>query len=353
MHDIQAWGMFFVDCGQPLQRREFVVSAPGPGEVVVKVAGCGLCHTDLGFIAGSVRTKQALPLVLGHEISGVVVASGEECSDLLGQNVVVPAVLPCGDCELCRVGRDNICQRQRMPGNDFNGGFASHLTVPARFLCSLPEDLGDFPLAELSVVADAITTPYQSVLRSGLAAGEIAIVVGVGGVGLYLVQHARNAGAHVVALDIDPARLTVAAAQGAELTLDSRGLDERELRKAIRAFAQEKGYPVDRWRVFETSGSSAGQRAAYSLLSFAGTLGVVGFSMDKIELRLSNIMAFDADVFGNWGCRPAHYPAVVADVLAGRIEVRRNVRQFPLADINAVIAEAQAHRLDARAVLVP
>lgn len=350
---IEAWGMFFVGSGQPLERRSVDLPAPGAGEAVVAVAGCGLCHTDLGFLSGAVKTKQALPLVLGHEISGTVVAAGAGCTNLLNRKVVVPAVLPCGDCELCHAGRDNICQRQRMPGNDFNGGFASHLTVPARFLCALPDDLGDFPLAELSVVADAITTPYQSILRSGLAAGELAVVVGVGGVGLYLVQHARNVGAHVVALDIDPARLAVAAAQGAELTVDSKSVDERELRQRIRAFARERGYPQDRWRVFETSGTAAGQRAAWSLLSFAGSLGVVGFTMDKIELRLSNVMAFDADVFGNWGCRPAHYPAVVADVLAGRIEVRRNVRQFPLADINAVIADAQAHRLDARAVLVP
>jgi 6-hydroxycyclohex-1-ene-1-carbonyl-CoA dehydrogenase len=350
---VDAWGMFFVASGEPLQRRPFAVPAPAAADVVVAVAGCGLCHTDLGFLSGAVNTRQALPLVLGHEISGTVVAAGEDFPELLGRHVVVPAVLPCGDCELCRAGRDNICQRQRMPGNDFNGGFASHLTVPARFLCPLPDRLGDFPLAELSVVADAITTPYQSVVRSGLAAGELAIVVGVGGVGLYLVQHARNVGAHVVALDIDPARLETAAAQGAELTLDSRSLDERGLRQAIRAFAQGKGYPDTRWRVFETSGSVAGQRTAYGLLSFAGTLGVIGFTRDKIDLRLSNIMAFDADVFGNWGCRPAHYPAVVADVLAGRIELRRNVRQFPLADINAVIADAQAHRLDARAVLVP
>lgn len=353
MPAIEAWGMFFVASGEPLQRRRFAVPAPAAAEVVVAVAGCGLCHTDLGFLSGAVKTRQALPLVLGHEISGTVVAAGEGCTELLGRQVVVPAVLPCGDCELCRAGRDNICQRQRMPGNDFNGGFASHLTVPARFLCPLPDALGEIPLAEMSVVADAITTPYQSVLRSGLAAGELAIVVGVGGVGLYLVQHARNAGAHVVALDIDPPRLAAAAAQGAELTIDVRSLDERELRKAIRAFAQGKGYPDTRWRVFETSGSAAGQRAAYSLLSFAGTLGVVGFTLDKIELRLSNIMAFDADVFGNWGCRPAHYPAVVAAVLAGQIELRRNVRRFPLAQINAVIADAKAHRLDVRAVLVP
>lgn len=350
---IEAWGMFFIGSGQPLARCSFELPVPGAGEAVVAVAGCGLCHTDLGFLSGAVKTKQALPLVLGHEISGTVVAAGAGCTNLLDRKVVVPAVLPCGDCALCQAGRDNICQRQRMPGNDFNGGFASHLTVPARFLCVLPDELGEFPLAELSVVADAITTPYQSVLRSGLAAGELAIVVGVGGVGLYLVQHARNVGAHVVALDIDPARLEAAAEQGAELTVDSKSVDERELRQRIRAFARERGYPQDRWRVFEASGTAAGQRAAWSLLSFAGSLGVVGFTMDKIELRLSNVMAFDADVFGNWGCRPAHYPAVVAEVLAGRIEVRRNVRQFPLAEINAVIADANAHRLDARAVLVP
>lgn len=353
MGGIAAWGMFFVAGGQPLERREFEIPAPGPGDVVVQVAGCGLCHTDLGFLSGAVKTKHELPLVLGHEISGTVLAAGDGVADLLGRKVVVPAVLPCGDCDLCRAGRDNICQRQRMPGNDFNGGFASHLSVPARFLCPLPDDLGGFPLAELSVVADAITTPYQSVLRSGLAAGEVAIVVGVGGVGLYLVQHARNRGAHVVAIDIDAGRLAAATAQGAELAVDAKAVEERDLRKHIREFCKARGYADTCWRVFETSGTAAGQRSAYSLLSFAGTLGVVGFTMDKTELRLSNIMAFDADVFGNWGCRPAHYPAVVADVLAGRIEVRRNVRQFALAEINAVIADANAHRLDARAVLVP
>lgn len=345
--------MFFVAVGQPQERREFTIPDPDAGEAVVEVAGCGLCHTDLGYLAGAVKTKHDLPLILGHEISGRVVATGEGHRDLVGRQVVVPAVLPCGDCSLCRAGRDNICQGQRMPGNDFHGGFASHLKVPARFLCTLPDNLGDFPLAELSVVADAITTPYQSVLRSGLKSGEVAIVVGVGGVGLYLLQHARNAGAHVVALDIDQPRLAAATAQGAELTLDSKALDEREVRQRIRAWARERGYPSEQWRVFEASGTAAGQRVAYSLLSFAGTLGVVGFTMDKVELRLSNIMAFDADVFGNWGCRPAHYPAVVQAVLDGRVDVRRNVQQYPLAELNDVVAAANAHRLTARAVLIP
>ncbi|QKK03946.1 MAG: 6-hydroxycyclohex-1-ene-1-carbonyl-CoA dehydrogenase [Pseudomonadota bacterium] len=345
--------MFVTAAQQPLQRRAFEIAPPARDEIVVEVAGCGLCHTDLGFLSGAVQTRHQLPLVLGHEISGRVIAAGEMHHDLIDRAVVIPAVLPCGDCELCRAGRDNICQRQRMPGNDFNGGFASHVKVPARFVCPLPDDLGGFPLAELSVVADAITTPYESVLRSGLAEGELAVVIGVGGVGLYLVQHARNRGAHVVAIDIDSDRLAAAEQAGAELTVNAANYDPRELRKHLRQFASEHDYPDNRWRVFETSGTAAGQKTAYGLLSFAGSLGVVGFTMDKIELRLSNIMAFDATVFGNWGCSPRHYPAVVEQVLDGRIEVRANVSQFPLADINEVIDKANTHQLDARAVLVP
>jgi len=353
MTSTTAWGMFFTAPGQPLEKREFEIDPPAADEAVVAVAGCGLCHTDLGFLSGGVHTRHELPLVLGHEISGQVMAAGDNYAGLVGRQVVIPAVLPCGECDLCRAGRDNICQRQKMPGNDFNGGFASHVKVPARFVCPLPDDLGGFPLAELSVVADAITTPYESVLRSGLDEGELAVVIGVGGVGLYLVQHARNRGAHVVAVDIDPGRLEAAGRAGAELTVNAGDFKPRELRKHLRQFAREHDYPDNRWRVFETSGTAAGQQTAYGLLSFAGTLGVVGFTMDKVELRLSNIMAFDATVFGNWGCSPRHYPAVVEQVLDGRIEVRANVSQFPLAEINEVIDKANAHQLDARAVLVP
>ncbi len=353
MTSITAHGMFFIEPGKPLEYREFEIETPAADQAVIQVAGCGLCHTDLGFLFGGVRTRHELPLVLGHEISGRVVAAGEDHAGLDDRQVVIPAVLPCGECDLCRAGRDNICQRQKMPGNDFNGGFASHVKVPARFLCPLPDDLGEFPLAELSVVADAITTPYEAVLRSGLAEGELAIVIGVGGVGLYLVQHARNLGAHVVAIDIDPDRLAAAETAGAELAINAADFEPRELRKHLRGFARDHGYPENRWRVFEASGTAAGQQTAYGLLSFAGTLGVVGFTMDKIELRLSNIMAFDADVFGNWGCSPRHYPAVVEQVLDGRIELRANVEQFPLTEINAVIDKARNHQLGARAVLVP
>jgi 6-hydroxycyclohex-1-ene-1-carbonyl-CoA dehydrogenase len=353
MTRIDAWAYQLCATGEPLERTELGIDQWADDEVVVKVAGCGLCHTDLGFISGAVRTKHALPLVLGHEISGTVVASGDRCQDLLGRNVIVPAVLPCGECDLCRAGRDNICQQQKMPGNDFHGGFSSHLVVPGRSLCCLPDDLNGFELSQLSVIADAVTTPYQSLLRSGLGAGDLAIVIGVGGIGLYMVQHAHNAGATVIALEIDPVKLETARSQGADHALCTEGMTEREVKQEVRSLIKQHGLPSNQWKIFESSGSSAGQATAFALLTFASTLGVIGFTMDKLNLRLSNVMAFDAELFGNWGCSPSHYPAVVEQVLDHRIELLQNIEQHPLDDINDVIAQAQAHRLEKRAVLIP
>ncbi|MFQ5563825.1 MAG: 6-hydroxycyclohex-1-ene-1-carbonyl-CoA dehydrogenase [Parvularculaceae bacterium] len=353
MKPVNAFGYFLTAANAPLERRDFVVDQLRDDQVLIEVAGCGLCHTDLGFIAGEVRIKRDLPLILGHEISGTVIAAGAGYQNLIGTKVIVPAVLPCGECELCKSGRDNICQRQEMPGNDFNGGFASHVVTPGRSLCPLPDDLNGFEPAQLSVIADAITTPYQALLRSGLEAGDLAIVIGVGGVGLYMVQHARNAGAKVIALDIDDAKLAAAGRQGAEFTINSKGMNERDVKSTIRALAKDHKLPRFKWKVFETSGSAGGQAAAYALLSFAGSVSVVGFTMEKINIRLSNIMAFDAALIGNWGCSPTHYPAVVDNVLSRKINLLDNIETHSLDEINDIVALALDHKLERRAILVP
>lgn len=353
MESIKVNGKFFAAAGRPLETREFSIDAVADDQAVVEVAGCGLCHTDLGFINGDVKTKHDLPLILGHEISGKVVAAGNRYASLVGKKVIVPAVLPCGECELCKAGRDNICQRQLMPGNDFDGGFASHVVVPARFLSLLPDDIGEFKLAELSVIADAITTPYQSLIRSGLKNGDLAIVIGTGGVGLYMVQHVKNAGATVIAVDIDSAKLKSAEQQGADFIICSSGMEERDVKGQIKNLVKEHSLPKTQWKIYENSGSAGGQSLGFSLLSYAGTLGIVGFTMDKLNIRLSNIMAFDADVFGNWGCRPVYYANVIADVLSKKINVLDNIQTYPLSQIDSVIEDAQQHRLTKRAILMP
>jgi 6-hydroxycyclohex-1-ene-1-carbonyl-CoA dehydrogenase len=337
---------------EPLVRKEWAIDSVEPDDAVVAIAGCGLCHTDITFYTGSVKTNVS-PVILGHEISGTVVAAGDNYKALEGKQVIVPAVLPCGECDLCRAGRGNICRAQRMPGNDFDGGFASHIVTPARFLCELPDDLGKCELYELSVIADAVTTPYQSLLKSGLEKGDLAIVIGVGGLGTYMVQHAKNAGATVIAIDVDDAKLENAKQMGASYTLNSRDMGEGDVKKAVREMVKENKLPKVGWRVFETSGTAPGQATAFALLTFAGTLGIVGFTMDKLNVRLSNVMAFDADIFGNWGCKPEHYPAVAKDALEGRINLKDNVEPRPLETINDVIPLALDHKLEKRVIFTP
>ena len=123
MLPIKAWGNFFVAIDQPLEKRDFTIDTISDEEVVVQVAGCGLCHTDLGFMNGSVQTKHELPLILGHEISGTVVAAGANFAHLQNKKVIIPAVLPCGECELCEAERDNICLHQLMPNPERPGAF--------------------------------------------------------------------------------------------------------------------------------------------------------------------------------------------------------------------------------------
>ncbi|NIR31321.1 MAG: 6-hydroxycyclohex-1-ene-1-carbonyl-CoA dehydrogenase [Gammaproteobacteria bacterium] len=343
--------------GLPLERTAFDPFPPGPDEVVVQVAGCGVCHTDLGYFYDGVRTNQSPPITLGHEISGPVVAAGAAAREWEGRAVIVPAVLPCGECELCRSGRPTICRHQQMPGNDADGGFATHVRVPARGLC--PVDEGslaevDLSLADVSVVADAVTTPYQAVKRAGVAPGSLAIVVGAGGIGGYAVQIARAFGATVAAIDIDQTRLDAIAEHGAALTLNAADAgDPRELRAAVRDFAKAQALPAVGWSVLECSGTPAGQTTAWGLLTHGATLSVIGFTRDKVELRLSNLMAFDARAIGNWGCPPELYPGALDLVLEGKVQVAPFVEHHPLSEINTVFEAVHAGRCRRRPVLIP
>ena len=352
---ITAYRWMMNGVSEPLTRQEFVAQ-PEAGEVVVEVAGCGVCHTDLGFYYDGVRTNSELPLALGHEISGRVVAVGDGAGDWLNRAVIIPAVIPCGECDLCKRGRGTICRSQKMPGNDIQGGFASHIVVPTRGLCPVDEQrlaAAGLELADVSVVADAVTTPYQAVYQAQVTPGSLAIVIGVGGVGGYCVQMARAFGATVVAIDIDPDKLAAIADHGAAITFNAREHDGRSMKKAISAFARENGLPATEWFIFECSGTRAGQESAYGLMVHGSTLSVVGFTMDKVEVRLSNLMAFHARALGNWGCLPEHYPGALDLVLDGKVQLKPFIDQKPLSAINTVFADVHHQKMKRRAILVP
>lgn len=330
-----------------LERFDEPLLEPPPGWVTIEVIGCGVCHTDLSYLYGGVATAKKGPIVLGHEIVGRV--SGTD------RIVLVPAVSPCGECPACRRGRPTACAHGLMPGNHHDGGFASHVQVPSRFLCTVPAIpvIDPATVWQLAAIADAVTTPLQAIRRSELARGDVAIVVGAGGVGGFLVEIARAAGATVVALDVDAARVARAQARGAKLALDVRGAEPRAIKKDLAARLVAAGCEAEGWHVFECSGTPAGQQLAFGLLTRGGTLGVVGFTGESIPLRLSNLMALDAEAYGNWGADPALYPEALRLALDHQIDLAGAVERHALDDAPAVLAAAHRHELDRRAVLVP
>ena len=349
-----AYGYRLTGVGQRLELHEFPALEPGPDQVVVQVAGCGVCHTDIGYAFEGVPTRHPLPLVLGHEIVGHVVAAGEQVSRWQGQTVIVPAVIPCGECAACKAGRATICRRQFMPGNDGDGGFATHVVVPGRGLCLVPDTLpSGVTLAALSVVADAVTTPFEAIRRAQLGSEDVAVFTGVGGIGGFGVQIAAALGAAVVAIDIDRERLELAAQHGASLTLDARQMNDKDLKSAVRSFVKQSGRSGIGLKIFETSGTTAGQATAFGLLDHGGYLAVVGYSPKPVEIRLSNLMAFDATARGNWGCPPEQYPAALSLVLEGKIALGPYVEEHSLDEAPEVLDAVHKHAIRRRAILVP
>ncbi len=353
---VRALAYFLNTPGTPLAAHTLDLPDPGPGEALVEVLACGLCHTDLGFADGSVPPKHPLPLVLGHEVVGRVVAAGEAGTPNLPSPhdlVVVPAVLPCGRCAFCCAGRGNACPDQKMPGNDIHGGFATHLLVPSAALVSLNDLPPSVDVREISVVADAVSTAYQAVRRAELRAGDAAMVVGSGGVGSFVVQIARALGARVIACDVRRDRLDLVAVHGAERTVLVDGRAPQEVRKEVHGIARAWGIASLNFRIFECSGTPQGQMMAFGLLSRAATLVQVGYTPKAVEVRLSNLMAFDATVHGTWGCPPAQYPDVLRLISQGQVVITPFVEHAPMSRVNEFLEAMAQHRLTNRMILDP
>ena len=335
-----------------LEQTEIPVPDLQPDEVLVEIAGCGICHTDLGYFYDGVPTVSKPPLTLGHEIAGTVVAGDPAW---MGKEVLIPAVMPCRKCLLCKTGRGNRCLNQKMPGNSIGiyGGFASHIPVPSIDLCEI-KDRGEFPLSHLAVVADAATTPYQAAKRAELEIGDQVIVIGVGGVGQYMVQQAKALGAEtVIAVDINQERLDNMLNYGADFVINAMDKNSRDVAGEVKAIRKQKALPAFGWKIFEATGTKPGQETALGLLSFTGKLIVVGFGMKKVEYSISRLMAFDAEIIGTWGCLPEYYPKVLEMVLSEKIALEPFVQTRPMSQIAQAFAEAHDTPPDRRIVLEP
>jgi alcohol dehydrogenase, propanol-preferring len=299
--------------GRPLTIGEVPRPVTGPGDALVKVAACGFCHTDLHYLDHGVATAKAPPLILGHEISGVVEELGPgTTARSVGDRVLVPSVIPCGNCDYCRSGRGNICPQLQMPGNHFDGGFAEYVRVPARDLVPLPTDLD---LERSAVIADALTTPYHAVVhRARVRSGDWVVVVGCGGVGINAVQFAAAAGANVIAVDLREEKREAAHKYGACEALNPKEYPDlgREIRKKTGGGADV---------ALEVVGQPETVSLALSTLRRGGRLCVVGYSDSVVPIPLNRLMFFEYEIVGSLGCRPVDYSRVIEMVRAGKVSL--------------------------------
>lgn len=340
-----------------LQRTEIPVPALEAGDVLVEVAGCGVCHTDISYFYDGVPTVTRPPLTLGHEIAGTIVAAGEDGQSWMGKNVIVPGQMPCNECEVCKKGRSNRCLDPKMPGNSLGiyGGFSSHIPVPAEDLCVI-EDLKGRPLANYAVIADAVTTPYHAARRAELTEGDPVIVLGIGGgLGGYMGQIARAFGATpIVGIDRNEEKLKRAREVGADYVIGTEGKDFKEIQGEFKSIAKDAGVKHNvGWKIFECTGAGVVQDIGLGLLGFIGKLMVLGFSMKKNPFMISRLMAFEADIMGIWGSLPEYYPIVLDLVQSGKIQIDPFLEKRAMSTISEAFEDAHSGTLTRRIVLTP
>jgi len=253
-------------------------------------------------------------------------------------------VYGCGRCRMCRTGRENVCERMVMFGNNVDGGFAEFVLAPSKELIPLPEEI---PLVEGAIIADAITTPYHAVVNRGrVRPGDQVLVIGCGGIGLNLVQIAAAMGARVIAVDLLEEKLEWALKLGAAKTLNPTSVER--LDKAVR---QLTGGGAD--VAFEAIGLPETQEQAFASLRTGGRFVVVGFASQPMRLDAGRTMYREMEIVGSLGCRAVDYPRVLELVRQGKIKLQELVTaRYPLDQINQAF-DALRRGEGIRSVVVP
>ncbi len=271
--------------GEPLRLRDVPVPEPDPGEVLVAVAACGLCGSDLEISAGTL-TGPKVPLIMGHEPAGTVAAVGSGVTNVrVGDHVVVALYVTCGHCDYCRTDQDNLCiNLVGRPGFELDGAFAEYFKLPARNLFPISPEV---PLEQVAAMSDGVATSWHAVRRQArVQPGQTVVVLGVGGLGIHATQITRLSGARTIAVDIVPEKLHLAQRYGADIALDAR--DENVTAQVLELTG---GMGAD--AVLDFVAEPETVKMGLSMLRRGGGLALVGlapgkpFMADSVDVVLS------------------------------------------------------------------
>ncbi|MCA9234274.1 MAG: galactitol-1-phosphate 5-dehydrogenase [Planctomycetales bacterium] len=286
-----------------------------PDEVLVRVAACGICGSDVHGYDGSTGRRQP-PLVMGHEAAGVVEQAGREVSQFSpGDRVTFDSTVFCGSCEYCQRGQINLCDRRQVLGvscDDYrrHGAFAEFVTVPERILHRLPAEL---PFAHAALI-EAVAVALHAVGRQPFPAGGTAVVVGAGMIGTLVIQALRAANAgQIIAVDLDDDRLSMARRFGADETVNPANQDAVTRVKELTA-----GRGAD--AALEVVGAAATVHTAVACARKGGAVTLVGNLSPSVPLPLQDVVTRELTLLGSCASQ-GEYPRAIELMAAAKIDV--------------------------------
>jgi propanol-preferring alcohol dehydrogenase len=327
--------------GKPLQLKELPTPTAGPGEVLVRVKGCGVCHSDLHLVDGDWASwGTPLPIVPGHEVTGVVEKVGEGVTSLSpGDPVGVPWMqYACGRCAPCKSGAEMLCAAQRSTGITVNGGYAEYVVAPAAFTHRIPAKLDLVDAAPLLCAGITVFAPLR---RAGNIAGKTVAVAGFGGLGHLAVRMASAMGAHVVAILRGPGKAELARKMGAHEIVDS------EKEKIGRTLTKMGGADL----ILVTGISAMLLEQCVPGIGPNGTLVVLAAIAENASILPAGLITGQKRIMGSVVGTRDDMDAMLR--FAADNDIRSVVERHPLSTVNDVLSNLRAGKVRLRAVLTP
>lgn len=325
--------------GQPLRIEEVDVPRPGPGDILVKIEACGVCHTDLHAVEGDWPVKPNPPFIPGHEGVGHVVAVGQGVTHVKeGDRVGIPWLYSaCGYCEHCLGGWETLCEKQQNAGYSVNGGFAEYALANAGYVGLLPKNV-DF--IEIAPILCAGVTVYKGLKMTDTKPGQWVAISGIGGLGHVAVQYARAMGLNVAAVDVDDEKLELARKLGATVTVNARNTDPS-------AYLKKEVGGVHGALV--TAVSPIAFQQAMGMTRRGGTIALNGLPPGEFSLSIFDMVLNGTTVRGSIvGTRLDLQEALD---FAGEGKVKATVTSDRLENVNDIFDRMRQGKINGRVVL--
>ncbi|WP_315749374.1 MULTISPECIES: alcohol dehydrogenase AdhP [unclassified Bradyrhizobium] len=326
--------------GKPLDIEDVPIPVPGPGELLVRVKACGVCHTDLHAASGDWPVKPVPPFIPGHEAAGMVAALGPGVTDFKVGDAVGVAWLhdACLRCEYCETGWETLCEHQHNTGYSVNGGFAEYVIASAAFAARLPANV-DF--ARIAPILCAGVTTYKGLKETDARPGEWVVVSGVGGLGHVAIQYAKAMGLKAIGLDIAEDKLKLALEAGAEHAVNA--LDKDAVAQVI-AITGGGAHGV-----LVTAVSTPAFAQALHMVRRKGTVSLVGLPPGEFPTPIFDVVLKRITVRGSIVGTRRDLDEAIAFAADGKVTAE--VTTAPLSEINTVFDRMKAGKIDGRVVL--